>query len=141
MAINTSPYGAPELRELLGKLERLSEAVRDALAWVEHTDEPLFVFKKSSQIDGMKRLRGFEHELTDSLIAAKSGRPYTAETLKPRATPKAAPPKIPGMQRASDIAAPDDSHLDEEIDRTAKRGSTKKKATDQAKGGRKKKSG
>lgn len=85
MAIRTSKYEVADLRHLLAILNRVSSTIEDAIAWQEQEKQPLFVFNAASQIEAAKRIAGFEAELFASLAAARAGKPYGPETLKPRA--------------------------------------------------------
>ena len=109
MAIRTSEYGPSELKQLLAKLERAAVAVREAIEWCEESGTGLYVFKRASQVDAMRRFAGFEQELSDSLIAAKSGQPFGPDTLKSsakaspsKATAKKKVPKVPGVRTVTD---------------------------------------
>tara|TARA_R110002111_G_scaffold175226_1_gene240894 strand:+ start:93 stop:533 length:441 start_codon:yes stop_codon:yes gene_type:complete len=131
MAIRTSPYTAAELRQLLAQLERASVVVREATEFVEETGNSIFVFNKASQVDGMRRLRSFERELSDSLVASKSGTAFDADTLKSRAVSPPISEELAKMRRATDI--PTSEPIDTKtVKKQAKRASKKKASRESA---------
>lgn len=140
---STEPLTTAELQAFVMRLNDVAAELEQCRAALTDDDSVIYVFKTKSMRLGLDRIEAFAAEARKSRLAIIEGHPYGPETSKRQEnSAKKAAPALAKMRRASEMASEDDDAIAEELDRVAKRGATKKKATaPPAKGGRKRKSG
>lgn len=88
----TKPLTLPELKEYIARLERIAAEMR-ALEPVFESAKELWVFRKPSVEDGVRRLDSFVPELRNSVKQHNIGDPYGPNSTKNRAAKRKAKAK------------------------------------------------